>query len=115
MASITLDELLASLDGDTPPVLVEALPAQYYEDWHLPGAINIPHDSVDRLAPELLPDRHAPIVVYCASGPCQNSRIAAGRLTQLGYTDVRDSHEGKAEWVDASLPTETGAAASVVR
>jgi rhodanese-related sulfurtransferase len=111
--TITLDELRAALDGPDRPTLVEALPANYYEDGHLPGAINIPHDEVDALAPTLLPDTNAAIVVYCASGPCQNSGIAARRLEQLGYTDVRDYHEGKAEWIAAGLPTESGAPAPV--
>lgn len=111
--TITIDELRASLDSPTPPILVEALPPQYYADQHLPGAINIPHDQVDALAADLLPDRDAAIVVYCASGPCQNSGIAARRLAQLGYTDVRDYHEGKAEWIAAGLPTERGVATAV--
>ena len=111
--TITLAELRASLDSPTPPILVEALPPQYYADQHLPGAINIPHDEVDRLAGELLPDRDAAIVVYCASGPCQNSGIASRRLAQLGYTNVSDYHEGKAEWIAAGLPAESGAAATL--
>jgi rhodanese-related sulfurtransferase len=108
--TITLDELRARLAGPTPPTLVEALPATYYDGGHLPGAINIPHDEVDALAAGLLPDRDAPIVVYCASGPCQNSGIAARRLVQLGYTDVADYHEGKSEWVAAGLPVESASA-----
>ena len=54
---ITLDELRARLEGDDPVTLVEALPPMYYEAEHLPGAINVPHDEVDALAPALLPDR----------------------------------------------------------
>ena len=84
----------------------------HYEAEHLPGAINVPHDEVDALAPALLPDRDAAIVVYCASGPCQNSGIAARRLVALGYSDVSDYHEGKAEWIAAGLPVETGVAAA---
>ncbi len=68
---------------------------------------------MDELAPKLLPDNDAQIVVYCANGPCQNSGIAARRLEQLGYTSVRDYHEGKAEWVEAGLPIELGTAAAV--
>ena len=50
---ITLDELRRELEiGDV--TLVEALGPAYFEDAHLPGAINIPHDRVDELAPELL-------------------------------------------------------------
>lgn len=108
--TITLDELRAEL-ADGSVVLVEALGPAYFEDAHLPGAINIPHEQVDELAPELLPDKGAAVVVYCASGPCRNSELAARRLLQLGYTNVRDYHEGKAEWIAAGLPTESGAAA----
>jgi rhodanese-related sulfurtransferase len=108
---ITLDELRARLDSGDPVTLVEALPPMYYEQEHLPGAINIPHDEVDELAPQLLPDKDAEIVVYCASGPCQNSGIASRRLVSLGYTDVSDFGEGKAEWIAAGLPVEGGVAA----
>ena len=38
---ISRAELKARLDRREPLVLVEALPAKYYLDKHLPGAINI--------------------------------------------------------------------------
>ena len=107
---ITLQELRAKLDAGEEPVLVEALGPQYYEAEHLPGAINIPHTEVEALAPALLPDRDAQIVVYCSDGPCPNSGIASAKLTALGYTDVRDYHAGKAEWREAGLPLEAGPA-----
>jgi rhodanese-related sulfurtransferase len=84
----------------------------YYRKAHLPGAINIPHDRVDELAPRLLPDKTAAIVVYCANAPCKNSGIAAARLVELGYRDVRDYHEGKQDWIEAGLPVETRSAAA---
>jgi len=106
---ITLAELQDELEkGEV--TLVEALGPQYYEDGHIPGAINIAHTEVQELAPSLLPDKDAPIVVYCASGPCQNSDLAARQLERLGYTNVRDYHEGKAEWVAAGHPLESGVA-----
>jgi rhodanese-related sulfurtransferase len=108
--TITREALKAALDKGEKIILVEALPAKYYEDAHLPGAINIPHDQVDGLAARMLPDKTAAIVVYCASGPCKNSGIAAERLAALGYGNVRDYHEGKADWVAAGLPVEKGRA-----
>ncbi len=107
--TITRTELQALIDADADAVtVVEALPAEYYEQGHLPGAINIPHTEVRDLAPALLPDKDAPIVVYCANLPCPNSEVAARVLTKLGYTDVREYAEGKDDWTAAGLPLEQG-------
>jgi rhodanese-related sulfurtransferase len=108
VSTITRAELKAKLDRKEKLILAEALPARYYLDKHLPGAINVPHDQVDALAPVLLPDKSAQIVVYCASAPCRNSGLAAQRLVELGYTNVRDYHEGKQDWIEAGLPVESG-------
>ena len=102
---ITREQLQARLEaGDV--TVVEALGPMYYDDAHLPGAINVPHDQVDELAPELLPELDATIVVYCSNTPCQNSAIASARLVQLGYTDVLEYVEGKQDWIEAGLPVE---------
>ena len=105
---ITREELRQKLSRRPAPVLVETLPANYFQQSHLPGAINIPHDSVDKLASHLLPDKDAEIVVYCASITCHNSDYAAARLKALGYRDVRIYADGKADWIEAGLPIETG-------
>jgi rhodanese-related sulfurtransferase len=44
--------------------LVEVLPADEYEDEHLPGAVSIPIQQLDASTAALL-DRSRPIVVYC--------------------------------------------------
>lgn len=107
---ISREELKARLDrGEV--ILVETLGPKYYEDAHLPGAINIPHTEVDGLAPKLLPDKAAQIVVYCSNQACQNSPQAARRLDVLGYENVYDYEEGKQGWIGAGLPTESGVAA----
>lgn len=101
------DEVQARIEaGDV--VIVEALPFEHYDQEHLPGALNLPHDRVDELAPQLLPDKATPVIVYCANGPCANSGIAARRLEQLGYQDVSDYALGKQDWVEAGLPTVKG-------
>jgi rhodanese-related sulfurtransferase len=107
--TITREQLRSAIEAGEVTV-VEALPANYYEDAHLPGAINIPHTEVRALAPRLLPDKDAAIVTYCASTTCPNSDIAATVLGKLGYTNVRDYVEGKAGWQEAGLPLEHGAA-----
>lgn len=108
--NITRDELQAKLERGEEITIVEALPEQYYRKAHLPGAVLMPHDQVDELASTVLPDKTAEIVVYCANLPCENSGIVAKRLTDLGYGHVRDYAEGKQDWIDAGLPTESGLA-----
>ena len=106
--TISRDELKGRLDRGEEVVLVETLGPGYFEDAHLPGAINIPHTEVEELAPGLLPDKAAPIVVYCSNRACQNSPLAARRLGALGYERVYDYEEGKQDWIGAGLPTESG-------
>jgi len=107
---IDRDTLARKLAGAARPVLVEALPEKYFRDWHLPGARHLPHDEVARLAPAVLPDRAAEIVVYCASRSCQNSHLAAAKLAQMGYENVAVYAGGKQEWSEAGLPVERGEA-----
>jgi rhodanese-related sulfurtransferase len=111
VARISRDELKLKLDRADQFVLLEALPPAYFEDAHLPGAQNMPHDQVDALAPALIPSLSIEVVVYCASLPCPNSEIAARRLITLGYANVRECAEGKEDWVNAGLPVERGTAA----
>ena len=108
---ISRDELAELVDANAA-IVVEALPAAYYEDAHIPGAINIPHTEVRSLAPALLPDKDALIVTYCANLPCPNSDLAARILGKLGYTNVRRYAEGKDDWRDAGLPLEGAAVAA---
>jgi len=44
------------------------------------------------------------VVTYCASLTCRNSEILADRLVAMGYSDVREYAEGKADWVESGLP-----------
>ena len=103
---IDRNDLQRKLSSANPPALVEALPEKYYGDWHLPGAINLPHTEVRARAATLLPDKSRPVVVYCASATCNNSHVAAGILSQVGYADVSVYAGGKQDWSEAELPVE---------
>jgi len=103
---ITRDELLALMEADAVSV-VDALPAAYYDQQHLPGAINLVHDQVAERAASVLPDREATIVTYCSNPACGNSQAVAHRLQALGYADVRKYAGGIQDWVEAGLPTQS--------
>ncbi|SEM30634.1 rhodanese-like domain-containing protein [Rhodococcus maanshanensis] len=100
---ITRDELAAALRTDSV-VLLDTLPADYYDKAHIRGALNLVEADVESMAPQVLPDRDAAIVTYCANISCRNSEIVADRLRALGYTDVRKYREGIADWESAGLP-----------
>jgi rhodanese-related sulfurtransferase len=44
--------------------LVEVLPAEEYDDEHLPGAVNLPLKELDATTAGRL-DRRRPVIVYC--------------------------------------------------
>ena len=54
-----VDQLLAA-----GAQLVEALPAQEYEEGHIPGAISLPLKQLTDERASVL-DRDRPVVVYC--------------------------------------------------
>lgn len=106
MKVISREELQLRTSGPDAPILVEALPSRYFSEGHLPRALNINFDEIRERAGALLPDRTAPIVVYCASPTCTNSDKAAVQLRALGYSDVSVYKGGKADWQAAGLPLE---------
>jgi rhodanese-related sulfurtransferase len=63
------EELRAKLaaSGGEPFVLVDTLPHESYVFRHLPGAIGLPVEDLEELAPETLLDRDAPVIAYCSS------------------------------------------------
>lgn len=67
VATITRDELKKKMDRGEDFALVETLPEGAFKQVHLPGATNLPPDRLRDLAPEVLRDKDAEIVVYCAS------------------------------------------------
>ena len=104
--TIGKESIKNAIDRHEAITLVEALPERYFNDAHLPCAIQINHDEIDSKAARLLPDKSARIVVYCSNLSCANSGKAAIRLTQLGYTNVFKYAEGKQDWIEAGLPIE---------
>lgn len=106
-ALISRDELRAAIEEGTVTV-VDALGESCYAQMHLPGALNLVEEDVASGAAELLPDKHAAIVVYCSNPACGNSQAVANRLAALGYSDVRKYRDGIQDWVAAGLPVETG-------
>ncbi len=104
--TIKREQIKQKLDNNESFTLIEALPEQYFNEWHIPEAINIPHDEIANKVLGIIPDKNALIVTYCANSNCENSKIAADMLEELGFTNVYEYVEGKADWKNAGFPTQ---------
>jgi rhodanese-related sulfurtransferase len=67
--------------------LVDVRTPEEFQKGHLPGALLLPHDQMERRATELGPPS-TPLVVYCGTG--KRSGEAAGTLRRLGYAEAWD-------------------------
>jgi len=104
---IDTSTLAQRIGQDGSLVLLEALPAKYFAQGHLPGASLLPPGQEAELAASLIPNLDAEVVIYCASDTCRNSDQAAEKLQALGYRNVRVYPDGKAGWREAGHPIES--------
>ena len=109
MQTITRDELKRRMDRDEDLDIVEVLGAEQYNEFHLPGAINVPvsNGSFEERITDAIPDKSKPVVVYCLDEDCDASPRAARRMEDLGYEHVFDYEAGKADWKQWGLPIES--------
>jgi molybdopterin/thiamine biosynthesis adenylyltransferase/rhodanese-related sulfurtransferase len=83
-------------------VLVDVREQVEWDAGYIPGAIHVPRSYLEQNIEALVPDRDAPVVVYCASGV--RSAYGAGTLGQLGYTNVVNMTGGIEAWKRLGLP-----------
>lgn len=100
--SISQEELLERLvsGGMT---LLDVRSGEEYALGHLPGALNIPTEELDRRLAELPADQE--IVAYCRGPYCVLSATAAELLIAKGFR-VRRLNAGFPEWKAAGLTVE---------
>ena len=91
---ITAAEAKYMIDNEEV-IIVDVRTQEEYDEIHIEGAILIPDTSIEKLAPGLLTDKNATILVYCRSG--RRSEIAAKQLIEMGYLKVYD-FGGIIEW-----------------
>lgn len=64
--TISTIDLKSKLD-EKQITVVETLAPERFREAHIPGALNIPPEQINELAPKLLPNKNAEIVTYCAN------------------------------------------------
>ena len=99
---ITIDELRNRLRTGKA-VLIDARPEVEYQAGHLPQAISIPLEELERRLDEL--PRNRTLVVYCRGPLCVIADDALAVLAEQGRKVAR-LEEGVAEWQQAGLTIE---------
>ena len=100
---ISREELIARLKERSVTVL-DVRPEHEFALGHLPGAINVPMQELDRRLSDL-PKRRE-IVAYCRGPYCVMSFDAVAALRAKGYK-IRRLEDGFPEWKAAGLQVET--------
>ena len=101
---VSRTELLDRLRAGAAAVL-DVRPEDEFQQGHLPGALNIPLEQLERRLAELPPDRE--IVAYCRGPWCVLSFEAVAALRQRGF-QARRLEDGFPAWKVAGLPIGPG-------
>src|SRR6185295_2568321 len=121
MPVVTFDTLLRELRGRTSeieptvlaaalvengkrPALIDVREPDEHAQGMIPGTLHIPRGFLELRIERNVPDRSAPVVLYCASGT--RSVLAARSLAELGYTNVSSLAGGFTGWKRAGLAWE---------
>lgn len=87
------------LDANQGHLLLDVRTAEEFNSGHIPGAVNIPVESLANRLSEVPGDQ--PVVVYCRSG--NRSATAADILSEAGYSSIYDMG-GIITWVEQGRP-----------
>jgi len=96
------DDLHTDLAAGVPVVVVDARTPEAYAIGRLPGAINLPHRTIDAVTTSELP-RDRLVVVYCAGPACNASTKGAAKLAALGFA-VKELIGGLEHWQRSGYP-----------
>jgi rhodanese-related sulfurtransferase len=99
---MTQDQLLASIEKGTAPVIVDVRSQSEYESGHVPGALHLPFYALWSRHAEIKGNPEDPVVLYCEHGP--RAGIAKFALWTLGYTNLVYLEGHMSGWKERGLP-----------
>ena len=83
---ISMDDAVTMMEEETGYILLDVRTPEEFAEKHIPGAINIPKETIAAEEIPQLPDKDQLILVYCRSG--NRSKQASEKLAALGYTNI---------------------------
>jgi molybdopterin/thiamine biosynthesis adenylyltransferase/rhodanese-related sulfurtransferase len=104
-ASITEVESDEAATRLNKSIFLDVREPEEYDQGAVLGAVHLPRGNLEFQVEGKLPDKDAPVVVYCAGGV--RSAFAAQTLGELGYTNVVSLIGGFNRWKDEGRPWST--------
>lgn len=98
----TIDEFCQRLEAGERYILLDTREDREWDKGHLPGAHHMSRGTIERDIELRIPDKDAPIVLYCGGG--YRSALAADNLQRMGYTHVISLDGGWKGWIERGLP-----------
>lgn len=86
--------------GDTELLVLDVRSTAEFDEGHIPGAINIPHDVLGERIAELGPAGERDLIVYCRSG--RRSAIALETLKEAGFSRLFHLEGDYLRWSEES-------------
>ena len=83
---ISMDEAITMMEDESGYIILDVRTPEEFADKHIPGAINIPNETIGTEKIPQLPDKDQLILVYCRSG--NRSKQASEKLVARGYTNI---------------------------
>ena len=83
---IKMDEAITLMKEESGYIILDVRTPEEFADKHIPGAINVPNETIGTKEIPQLPDKDQLILVYCRSG--NRSRQASEKLAALGYINI---------------------------
>jgi rhodanese-related sulfurtransferase len=79
-------------------MLIDSRPLPRFQQGTIPGAVNIPYPSWDKVVNRLPADKNTQLVFFCQGVTCQMSPLSQRKAIAMGYKNTKVYHEGVPEW-----------------
>jgi len=98
----TVDDVKKRVDRGEKFTIVDTREESEFAAGHLPGALHLSKGVIERDIEKKVPDKSAPLVLYCGGG--FRSALAADNLRKMGYTNVISMDGGMRDWRTKKYP-----------
>ena len=83
---VSMDQAISMMETESGYIILDVRTPEEFAEKHIPGALNIPNETIGTEEIPELPNKEQLILVYCRSG--NRSKQASEKLVALGYTNI---------------------------